>query len=144
MIEPHIVKELREEEEKGLLYKKNDNSEKETKSESEKLKDLKFILELQNGVIKDFLSKIKQGKIQTNQYFVLSLNELLNYYNSEYWKIISEKKSINRYILSFIHLVNIYIEYLEQSSNKDDSVNETNNKEIIKLKNIILALSNII
>ncbi len=146
LIQPDIVKQLREEEKQGLLKNKEKHSNNETKNDLEKLKDIEFILELQKGVIIEFLSKIKQGKIKTNQFVVLSLNELLNYYNSEYWRIISNKTSIDKHILSFFHLVNTYIEHLEQSSkSKETSIDKDKNyNEIMKLKNMILTLTNVI
>jgi len=145
LIQPDIVKELREEEKQGLLKNHKIHTNNETKNNLEKLKDIEFILELQNGIIIEFLSKIKQGEIKTSQYVVLSLNELLNYYNSEYWKIISDKTSIDKHILSFFHLVNTYIEHLEQSSETKESVidKDKNFDEIMKLKNVILTLNSL-
>lgn len=136
MIEPDIVRQLREEEKKGLLKQQEIKKVNESENNLKKTKDLEFILELQNELVKEFLSKIKQGKIYTDQYFVLALHELLNYYNSNYWKIFSDKKSIDKYILSFYHLVNTYIEHLEQSS-------DINHDKIMKLKNIISTLNTI-
>ncbi len=143
MIEPDIVKELREEENQRLLKNQEIHLNNESKSDLKRIKDIEFILELQNCVIKDFLCKIKEGKIKTNQYTILSLNELLNYYNSDLWKISSDKISIDNHILSFFHLVNIYIEHLEQYSvTKEPGIDKDNNyNEIMKLKNMILTLN---
>ena len=145
MIEPDIVKELREEEKQGLLNSKNINSKNETGNEQEKFKDLGLILKLQKDVIEDFLSKIKKGEIKTSKSVVFTLNELLNYYNSDYWKILSDEISIDKQILSFFHLVNTYIEHLEQSTENNESHINKDKKldEIKKLKNIILTLSSI-
>lgn len=145
MIEPDIVKQLRIEEKQGLLKRQKTQKDFKSKSNFKKIKDLEFILELQNEVIEEFLSKIKQGKIITNQYVVLTLYELKNYYNSGYWKIFSNKYSIDKYILSFYHLVNTYIEHLEQSSKiKDSGVDEDKNYEkIMKLKNMISILNSV-
>ncbi|UCF50584.1 MAG: hypothetical protein JSU91_03640 [Thermoplasmatales archaeon] len=145
-MEPDIVKQLREEEKQGLLKKQEINSNNEYHNSIERLKDLELILKLQNEVVKDFLLKIKQGKIKTTQYVILSLNELLNYYNSEYWKVTSNNISIDKHILSFIHLVNTYIEHLEQSSVKEESAidKNTNSNDIMKLKNIKLSLNTLI
>ena len=139
MIEPDIVKELREEEKKGLLTSKNIHSKNEFSNEQEKFKNLDLILKLQKDVVEDFLSKIKKGEIKTSRSVILSLNELLNYYNSEYWKIISDEISVDKHILSFIHLVNTYIEHLEQLTEE----NYSNLDEINKLKNVILTLNSI-
>jgi len=145
LIEPDIVKQLRIEEKQGLLKRQKTQKDFKSKSNFKKIKDLEFILELQNEVIEEFLSKIKQGKIITNQYVVLTLYELKNYYNSGYWKIFSNKYSIDKYILSFYHLVNTYIEHLEQSSKiKDSGVDEDKNYEkIMKLKNMISILNSV-
>jgi len=145
LIEPDIVKELREEEKKGLLNNKNINSKNETGSEQEKFNDIDFILRLQKDVIEDFLLKIKKGEIKTNRSVILSLNELLNYYNSDYWKILSDEISIDKHILSFFHLVNTYIEHLEYSTENNESNNDKdkNIDEIKKLKNFILTLNSI-
>jgi hypothetical protein len=136
LIEPDIVKELREDEKQGLFNNKIKN---EPRNDQEKLKDIELILELQKSVIEDFLSKIKKGEIKTNRSVVFSLIELLNYYNSEYWKIISDGISVDKHVLSFFHLVNTYIEHLEKST--EDNVK--NLDEIKKLKNVILTLNSI-
>jgi hypothetical protein len=135
-MEPDIVKQLRSEEKQGLL---------KTKSNINKTKDIELILELQNCVVKDFLSDIKQGKIKADRNLILSLNELSNYYNSEIWKVTYEKISIDKQILSFYQLVNTYIENLENSFENKDSNNKKNlnETEIQKLKNIILTLNSI-
>jgi hypothetical protein len=137
LIEPDIVKELREEEKKGLLKNKQIN-------EQEKIKDIKLIIELQKSVIEDFLSRIKQGKIKTSRSIILSLNELLNYYNSGYWKIVTDEISVDKQILSFFHLINTYIEHLEKSNegNESDAV-RNNNDQIKKLKNVVLTINSI-
>lgn len=143
LIEPDIVKELRKEERQGLLKNHIKKLKNIPDLNSEKLKEIEFILELQNGIIEEFLSKIKQGKIMTSQYFVLSLHELLNYYNSDYWKILSNNISIDNHILSFYHLINTYIEHLEYSSKlkKSDLNKDQYYKKIIKLKNMILTFN---
>ena len=135
-MEPDIVKQLRSEEKQGLL---------KTKSNINKTKDIELILELQNCVVKDFLSDIKQGKIKADRNLILSLNELSNYYNSEIWKVTYEKISIDKQILSFYQLVNTYIENLENSYENKDSNNKKNlnETEIQKLKNIVLTLNSI-
>lgn len=139
MIEPDIVKELREEEKLGLFNNKNIYLKNETKScEKEIFKNIELILKLQKGVMENFLSKIKKGEIKSTKSLILSLNELSNFYNSEYWKIMSNEISVEKHILSFIHLVNTYIEHLEQCIDKDK-----NSYEIKKLKNVILTLNNI-
>jgi len=145
LIEPDIVKELREEEKQGLLNSKNIISKNKTNIEQEKFKDIDLILRLQKDVIEDFLLKIKKGEIKTNRSVILSLNELLNYYNSDYWKIILDEISVDKQILSFFHLVNIYIEHLEQSTKDVNSDFEKNKNydEIMKLKNSIINLNNI-
>ena len=145
MIEPDIIKVLREEEKQGLLNSKKIHTKNETSSEQEKLKDIELILRLQKDVIEDFLSKIKKGEINTNKSVVLLLNELLNYYNSEYWKIIANEISLDKHILSFFHLVNTYIEHLEQSTeNNELNIDKDKNlEEINKLKNVILTLNSI-
>ena len=145
MIEPDIVRQLREEEKQGLLKQQKINEDKKSKNNFNKTKDLEFILKLQNEIVEEFLCKIKQGKIITNQYVVLSLHELLNYYNSDYWKIFSDEKSIDKHILSFYHLINTYIEHLEEASEtKDSCVDEDKNHDkIMKLKNIISTLNTI-
>ena len=146
MIEPDIVKELREEEKQGLLKTQEINSNNQYNNSLEGLKDLELILKLQNEVIKDFLLKIRQGKIETNQYLVLSLNELLNYYNSDYWKVTSINMSVDKHILSFYHLVNTLIEHLEKSQVKEETGfdKNINSNEIMKLKNIKLSLNTLI
>jgi hypothetical protein len=145
LIEPDIVKELREEEKQGLLNNKNINSKNETGSKQEKFKELDLILKLQKDVIEDFLSKIKKGEFKTSKSVVFSLNELLNYYNSDYWKILSDEISIDKHILSFFHLVNTYIEHLESSTeNNEPNIDKDKNfDEIKKLKNVILTLNSI-
>ena len=145
LIEPDIVKELREEEKQGILRKKNYHLNDESKINLDRFNDIELILELQNSVIRKFLFDIKQGKIKTSRFVVLTLNELSNYYNSDIWKVISEKISIDKQILSFYHLVNTYIEHLEQSfDTKDLDINKDDNyHEIMKLKNMILTLKNI-
>jgi hypothetical protein len=145
LVEPDIVKKLREEEKQGLLYSKNNQIFKSPEDELNNFKDIELILTLQNGVIKDFLSDIKKGKIKTNRFVLLSLNELLNYYNSEYWKLISDKISIDKQILSFLHLVNIYIEHIEQSkeSFKSDFIKNKKYNDLKKLKNMILSYNNV-
>ena len=145
MIEPDIVKQLREEEKQGLLNSKNIQSKNETNSKQEKLKDIELILKLQKGVVEDFLYKIKNREIKTSKSVILSLIEISNYYNSEYWKIISNEISVDKQILSFFHLVNTYIEHLEQSTEKNESNidKDKNLDEIKKLKNVILTLKSI-
>ena len=139
LIEPDIVKQLRREEKQGLLDQQKIHSNNESNSDLEKFKDIKFILELQNIVIEEFLFKIKQGKIKTNRYVLLSLYELKNYYNSNYWKILSDKISIDKHILSFYHLVNTYIEHLEQSK----ELNESTFEKVKKLRDLILTINSV-
>ena len=139
LIEPDIVKQLRREEKQGLLDQQKIHSNNESNSDLEKFKDIKFILELQNIVIEEFLFKIKQGKIKTNRYVLLSLYELKNYYNSNYWKILSDKISIDKHILSFYHLVNTYIEHLEQSK----ELNESTFEKVKKLRDLILIINSV-
>ena len=139
LIEPDIVKQLRREEKQGLLDQQKIHSNNESNSDLEKFKDIKFILELQNIVIEEFLFKIKQGKIKTNRYVLLSLYELKNYYNSDYWKILSDKISIDKHILSFYHIVNTYIEHLEQSK----EINESTFEKVKKLRNLILTINSV-
>jgi hypothetical protein len=145
LIEPDIVRELRKEEKQRLLKKHKIHSNNPNKNQIEKLEEIEFIFNLQNIIIEEFLSKIKEGKIKTNHQIVISLYELLNYYKSDYWKIISDKISIDKHILSFYHLINTYIEHLEYSSkNKESDLDKDRyNDKIMKLKNLTLTLNSI-
>ena len=93
---------------------------------------IEFILNLQNEIIDKYLGKIKEKKIKTNHNVILSLYELKNYYNSYYWKKLSDNISIDKLILSYFHLVNSYVEDLEYSlKNKElDNNNEHKNIEV--------------
>lgn len=132
MNEPEIVRILREEERLGLLNSKNNYSTNTSKNKLEKSKEIEFILKLQNGIIDKYLAKIKEGKIKTDYNVVLSLYELKNYYDSFDWEQLSDKISIDKLILSYLHLVNSYVEDFEGSlTNKElDSDNEQRNNEI--------------
>ena len=145
MIEPDIVKQLKIEERQGLLNNKETSSDNEYKNDLSKSKDIESILELQNGVVQEFLSRIKEGKIKTSKKIILSLYELLNYYNSGYWKILLDKISIDKQILSFYHLINTYIEHLEYSSElrKSDLSKDQYYNKMIKLKNMILTFNSV-
>ncbi|KYK27394.1 hypothetical protein AYK20_08135 [Thermoplasmatales archaeon SG8-52-1] len=128
MNEPDIVKILREEERLGLLNSKEDYSTKNSKNKVDRLNEIEFILNLQNGIIDKYLVKIKEGKIKTNHNVIFSLYELKNYYNSYYWKQLSNNISIDKLILSYIHLVNSYVEDLESS------LKNNNNQKNIEIK----------
>jgi len=145
LIEPDIVKQLKIEERQGLLNNKETSSDNEYKNDLSKSKDIESILELQNGVVQEFLSRIKEGKIKTSKKIILSLYELLNYYNSGYWKILLDKISIDKQILSFYHLINTYIEHLEYSSElrKSDLSKDQYYNKMIKLKNMILTFNSV-
>ena len=129
MNEPEIVRILREEERLGLLNSKKNYPTKISKNHINNLKEIEFILNLQNGVIDKYLSKIKEGKIKTNHDKILSLYELKNYYNFLDWKQLSDYISIDKLILSYLHLVNSYVEDLEDSLK---NIDPNNNNEIKK------------
>ena len=129
MNEPDIVRVLREEERLGLLNSKKDYPLKTSKNYNNKLEEIEFILNMQNGVIDKYLSKIKEGKIKSNRNKVLSLYELKKYYNSLDWKQLSDYISIDKLILSYLHLVNSYVEDLEDSLK---NIDPNNNNEIKK------------
>jgi hypothetical protein len=118
LIEPDIVRVLREEERLGLLNSKKNYQTNFSKDKFEKLKEIEFILKLQNGIIEKYLNKIKRGEIKTNSNVILSLYELRNYYDSFDWKELSENISIDKLILSYLHLVNSYVEDIESSLKK--------------------------
>jgi hypothetical protein len=132
--EPDIVKILREEERLGLLDSKTNYSTKASKNKVDKLKEIEFILNLQNGIIKKYLAKIKEGRIKTSNNVVLSLYELKSYYDSLDWKQLSDNISVDKLILSYLHLVNSYVEDIENSlKNKElDNNDEEKNIEIKK------------
>ena len=136
MSEAEIVRILREEERLGLLNNKNNYSTNTSKNKLEKSKEIEFILKLQNGIIEKYLAKIKEGKIKTDHHVVLSLYELKNFYDSFDWKQLSDNISLDKLILSYLHLVNSYVEDLEGSlTNKElDSDNEQRNNEINREK----------
>jgi hypothetical protein len=52
------------------------------------------------------------------------LYELRNYYDSFDWKELSENISIDKLILSYLHLVNSYVEDIESSLKNKDSNNK--------------------
>ena len=62
LIEPDIVRQLRKEEKQGFLKIQKIHSTNQSKNELNRLKDIEFILKLQNSVIEEFLLKIKEGK----------------------------------------------------------------------------------
>ncbi|KYK20459.1 hypothetical protein AYK24_10150 [Thermoplasmatales archaeon SG8-52-4] len=138
MTTPDIVRILREEERLGLLNSKNSISTHLPSDKINKLKEIEFILGLQNGIIEKYLVKIKEGKIKTSNDVVLSLYELKSYYDSLDWKQLSESISIDKLILSYLHLVNSYIEDIEGSlTNKELESNNLQKYSEIKKREFL-------